>query len=185
MFVLTEDGKLYSFRITEKAPERDPFASKKPRWTGEIDLEKPIFVKDLPPLTMIATGQDHFLGLDKKGQVWAMGDDTFGQCGQGGEGRAAMAPFTETRLSRPKVVQLDQKVTKIVSGFRHSLAITESGQLYGWGFNSMQQLSNSGAYMDPDAPQQAIFEPQVLGGELERKFVVDAAAGEEHTVVVS
>jgi alpha-tubulin suppressor-like RCC1 family protein len=37
-------------------------------------------------------------------------------------------------------------IVKIVSGFRHSLAIGEDGKLYGWGFNSMQQLSNSDLY---------------------------------------
>jgi len=41
----------------------------------------------MPPLDMIATGNDHILMLDRKGQVWAMGDDTFGQCGQGAENR--------------------------------------------------------------------------------------------------
>jgi hypothetical protein len=39
--------------------------------------------------------------------------------------------------------------------------------------------------MDADNPRQAIFEPVQLLGELDGKFVVDAAAGEEHTVVVS
>ena len=38
-------------------------------------------VKDLPDLRMIATGTDHFLGLTRSGEVFAMGDDTFGQCG--------------------------------------------------------------------------------------------------------
>ena len=72
-----------------------------------------------------------------------------------------------------------------MSGFRHSLAITECGQLYGWGFNSMQQLSNSEKYIDAENPTQAIFAPTLLKGELERKFVVDAAAGEEHSIVVA
>ena len=40
-------------------------------------------------------------------------------------------------------------------------------------------------YADPENPIHAIFEPAKLGGELERKFVVDAAAGEEHTIVVT
>jgi hypothetical protein len=56
MFVLTEDGKLYSFRITERAPDRsDPFTGGKARFTGELDLD-PILVKGLPPLKQIATG---------------------------------------------------------------------------------------------------------------------------------
>ena len=41
-------------------------------------LDQPIFVKDLPPLKMIAAGLDHLICLDRKGQVHAMGDDTFG-----------------------------------------------------------------------------------------------------------
>jgi alpha-tubulin suppressor-like RCC1 family protein len=39
--------------------------------------------------------------------------------------------------------------------------------------------------MDPDNPQQAIFSPVTLGGALEGKYVVDVAAGEEHTVAVA
>lgn len=39
--------------------------------------------------------------------------------------------------------------------------------------------------MDPDNPRQAIFEPELLGGALDRQFVVDAAAGEEHSIVVT
>ena len=39
-------------------------------------------------------------------------------------------------------------------------------------------------YMDPESPAHAIFEPTLLKGELDRKFIVDAAAGEEHSIVV-
>ena len=113
-----------------------------------------------------------------------MGDDTFGQCGQGGSNRQYVAPFFEQRHSKPVTVAIKDPVEKVVCGFRHSLAITKTGKLYGWGFNSMQQLSNSEQFMDPDNPQQAIFNPVILGGPLDGKFVVDAAAGEEHTVAI-
>jgi alpha-tubulin suppressor-like RCC1 family protein len=65
-----------------------------------------------------------------------MGDDTFGQCGTGGEGRSMTAPFFESRHRKPVKVLIEQKVKKIVAGFRHSLAITEDGKLYGWGYNN-------------------------------------------------
>ena len=39
--------------------------------------------------------------------------------------------------------------------------------------------------MDPDNPSHAIFTPALLAGELEGKFVVNAACGEEHSVVVA
>ena len=64
------------------------------------------------------------------------------------------------------------------------MAISDTGNLYGWGFNSMQQLSHSDEYQDADNPSHAIFEPVLLKGELQGKFVVDAACGEEHTIVV-
>ena len=51
MFVLGEDGKVFVFRINEKAPQKnDIYSRKKPAFTGELALENPIFVKDLPPI---------------------------------------------------------------------------------------------------------------------------------------
>jgi len=95
MFVMTEKGQLYAFRIeiTKTPTEERMFANQKPEYTGELFLDKPIFVKDIPPLKMIACGKSHFLGLDTTGKVWAMGDDTFGQCGQALENRQASFPF--------------------------------------------------------------------------------------------
>ena len=40
-------------------------------------------------------------------------------------------------------------------------------------------------FTDPDSPSHAIFTPSLLGGELEGKFIVDAACGEEHSIVVA
>jgi len=64
------------------------------------------------------------------------------------------------------------------------LAISEDGKLFGWGSNLMQQLEDPDGY-SADNPVHAFFEPVQFKGELERKFVVDAAAGEEHTLVVA
>ena len=35
------------------------------RFTGELLVDEPIFVKDLPPLKMIGTGVDHIVMLDR------------------------------------------------------------------------------------------------------------------------
>ena len=67
------------FIIEVSAVKRDDiFAGTKPEFTGELMIDKAILVKDIPKLKMIACGRSHFLGLDKSGQVWAMGDDSFG-----------------------------------------------------------------------------------------------------------
>lgn len=99
---MAEDGKLFVFAINEIAPEpSDYFSKKKPEYTGELLLDKPIHVKEMPPLKQIACGVDHVLCLSKTGTVWAMGNDTFGQCGQGGENRQAVAPFFDVRHAKP------------------------------------------------------------------------------------
>lgn len=123
-----------------------------------------------------------------------MGDDTFGQCGveNTGSERASAAPFFEVRHRTPQHVQIPhdskgkpQPVKKIVCGFRQTLAITENGELYGWGYNNQQQLSHSQEYADEASPTHAIFTPQRISGPLDEMFVVDAAAGEEMSIIVA
>ena len=69
MFVVTQDGKLYVFRVEEKAPSREEqlFSKVKAAYTGELVFDKPLYVKDMPPLDMISSGVDHVCMLDRKG----------------------------------------------------------------------------------------------------------------------
>lgn len=64
------------------------------------------------------------------------------------------------------------------------MAITETGKLYGWGYNNQQQLSHGAEFAQDENPWHAIFEPSLIGGPLEGKFVFDAAGGEEFSVIV-
>lgn len=77
------------------------------------------------------------------------------------------------------------KLTKVVCGFRHNLAITEHGHVYGWGYNNQQQLSHSQAYADTVNPMHALFSPVRILGHLEDMFVVNIAAGEEMSLFVA
>lgn len=50
---------------------------------------------------------DHLLTLSQEGEVFAMGDDTYGQCANDAEQRPTFPPFGERRVSYPiKVVPL-------------------------------------------------------------------------------
>ena len=196
MFVLTEKGEVFLYKIVEHVPKREAaalFGSQAARIRGELMVQDdPIKVKDIAVIKQIACGLDHILFLDENGEMLAMGDDTFGQCGAGGEGRTTSAPFFEARHRTPTRVTLPldskgrpQPVKKVICGFRHSLAITENGKLYGWGYNNQQQLSHAQEYADEANPMHAIFVPQRITGDLEELFVVDAAAGEEMSVIVA
>lgn len=81
MFVTTEKGDLYVFKIEEHFPRMediDHFNSGASLVTADIQIDSPILVKDISNLKMIGCGSDHFIGLTNDGKVYAMGDDTFG-----------------------------------------------------------------------------------------------------------
>ena len=82
MFVLTEKGDVYVFKIEEKLPQLDDMFDhiKKgnPQIEAKLLLDNPIHVKDLKNIKMLSSGSDHFLALTYDGTVYAMGDDTFG-----------------------------------------------------------------------------------------------------------
>ncbi len=85
MFALTDKGDLYVYKIEERLPSEntldDHFSKNRPQIEGILQHDNPLYVKDLKDLKMIAAGTDHMLALAKDGKVYAMGDDTFGQCG--------------------------------------------------------------------------------------------------------
>eukprot|EP00299_Pterocystis_sp_00344_P016933 c849_g1_i1.p1 GENE.c849_g1_i1~~c849_g1_i1.p1 ORF type:complete len:322 (-),score=53.10 c849_g1_i1:21-986(-) len=78
-------------------------------------------------LKQIAAGGYHSLILTEDGAVFGWGHNYFGQLGDG------------TSLSQdvPVLVDIssDNFVTTIVGGMYHSLAMTDSGNVYSWGFN--------------------------------------------------
>lgn len=113
-----------------------------------------------------------------------MGDDTYGQCGVGQDQRSTAPPFNERRIKNPRLVENLPKIRKIVCGHNHNLAISESGQLYGWGSNQNVQLSNEDEFSKQDEPLIAVFQPIRLSNGLENITVKDVAAGENITIVV-
>ena len=75
--------------------------------------------------------------LDKEGNVFAMGDDSFGQLGLGyfnKEREQQMRDsynFIVRRERKPKhIIKLSEKIVKIACGENHTLALSESGNVY-------------------------------------------------------
>ena len=81
--MLSDKGLCYVYPISEREvanPAIDKVFQKLPI-DANIDIKERKLIQGLGNLKMIATGDDHFLGLTNNGEVYAMGDDTFGQCG--------------------------------------------------------------------------------------------------------
>ncbi|GAB4155337.1 MAG: hypothetical protein Kow00107_05170 [Planctomycetota bacterium] len=76
---------------------------------------------------------DHALALDDKGRVWAWGENTLGQCGNG----------TQRPVESPEKIEGLPQVAYVGAGRRFSVALSTEGALYAWGDNSFGQLGDA------------------------------------------
>lgn len=80
----------------------------------------------------IVGGYYHSLALKPDGTVWAWGDNTYGQLGDG----------TTVNKSAPVQVQSLSDVVAIAAGDYHSLAVKSDGTVWAWGKNDYGQLGD-------------------------------------------
>ena len=85
-------------------------------------------------VTALAAGNSHSLALTSTGAVYAWGDNSSGQLGDG----------TTTNRATPTLVTTlsGQTVTAVAGGDYHSLALTSTGAVYAWGANWAGQLGD-------------------------------------------
>ena len=82
-------------------------------------------------VTNIAAGAFHSLFLKSDGSLWAMGDNYYGQLGDG----------TTTSTNRPEQI-ISNDVVAIAAGYGHTLFIKSDGSLWGMGWNTYGQLGD-------------------------------------------
>jgi len=109
------------------------------------DSHLPVKV-DLPAgtkVTAVAAGGGHNLALTATGAVLAWGLNNEGQLGNGGTGSSDV----------PVTVGLSAgtRVTAVAVGSLHSLALTSSGAVFAWGYNTDGELGD-GATVSSDVP---------------------------------
>lgn len=80
-----------------------------------------------------ACGESHSLALDQWGQVFSWGSDAHGQLGLNSGEQFIIKPKVVKTLATSTVIQ-------IACGYKHSLALTNKGELYSWGSNDNGQL---------------------------------------------
>jgi alpha-tubulin suppressor-like RCC1 family protein len=75
----------------------------------------------------------HSLAVREDGTVWAWGDNSYGQLGDGTVGE---------RRDTPAPVQGLTDVVAVAAGDYHSLAMKQDGSVWAWGSNSLGQLGD-------------------------------------------
>jgi len=94
-------------------------------------------------VTAVAAGANHSLAVGSDGKVYAWGNNTVGQLGNG----TTNSTLTPVAITLPGGVS----ATAVSSGMEHSVALGSNGDVYDWGYNGFGQLGN-GTTTDSSAP---------------------------------
>jgi alpha-tubulin suppressor-like RCC1 family protein len=98
-------------------------------------------------ISAIAAGRNHSLALTSAGTVWAWGDDSVGQLGDGGA-VAQNAPVATLTLTN---------ITQISTRDSASLALQSGGVVFGWGANESGQLAQGNVNTPVNPAQPALI----------------------------
>jgi len=94
------------------------------------NLFTPGAVEGFSNVTHVAAGPYHLAFLTSDSQVFTVGHGKNGRLGNGAESDA------ET----PVKVDINGKVKQLACGLRHTLALTESGEVWAWGYGGRSPM---------------------------------------------
>ncbi|XP_056850563.1 ultraviolet-B receptor UVR8 isoform X2 [Raphanus sativus] len=119
-------------------------------------------------MSMVACGWRHTISVSYSGALYTYGWSKYGQLGHGD---------LEDHLIPHKLEALGNNViSQISGGWRHTMALTSDGKLYGWGWNKFGQVG-VGDNIDQCSPVQVRFPDD--------QKVVQVSCGWRHTLAVT
>ncbi len=92
---------------------------------------------EVGPVTLVAAGMSHSLALTSSGQLYAFGENRFGELGNTTNNRTEQPNPTPTLATLPGA---GDSVTQIAAGHNYSLALTSAGRLYAFGCDDRGEL---------------------------------------------
>ncbi|CAM6090961.1 unnamed protein product [Calypogeia fissa] len=154
--VLTQEGQVWSWG--------------QPWPPGDIkQIATPVRVQGLKDVRLIGVGAFHNLALLESGQVWAWGNNEYGQLGIGDTQPRALPVLVK------KLVGLN--LVDIAAGGWHSMALTTSGEVYGWGRGEHGRLG-----FDEDKSSKLVpAQIQLLAHET----IIQISCGGTHSVALT
>ena len=130
--VLLANGQLYAFGTNDEGQLGNANND------ASIANPTPTLVALPTTVAQIAAGEDFSLALTSGGQIYAFGNNEYGQLGN------TTNNSTTAANSAPTLVGLSAgRVTQIAAGYDFSLALTSTGQVFAFGDNNYGQLGNA------------------------------------------
>ena len=100
-----------------------------------------------PWVAVSAKGDSHTVAIKEDSTLWAWGDNSFGQLGNGKSGGSEFSAVP---------VKVGDNWRKISAGYWHTAAIKEDGVLWSWGYNEYGQLGDA-TVKDKSTPARVIL----------------------------
>ncbi|OAE31917.1 hypothetical protein AXG93_4485s1040 [Marchantia polymorpha subsp. ruderalis] len=119
-------------------------------------------------IVQVVCGGDHTMALNSEGELFAWGRNLWGQTGTGPEEdthRPAQVKFLES-----------ERIVQVSAGARHSVALTDNGNIFGWGDGEQGQLGEIKSSKERF--------PILLSGPENAGKLLYVVAGGEHTLAV-
>jgi alpha-tubulin suppressor-like RCC1 family protein len=141
---LTSEGQVYAWGYNGNAGSNvgGPIPTSS-NANGETYAATPITRADngqpLTNIVAISAGYFVSLALDSSGHVWAWGDNTNGELGQGNNNAVTGAVEVQGPLGTSGPLS---KITMVAAGEAHGLAMDASGNLWSWGYSQDGQLGD-------------------------------------------
>ncbi|KYB28388.1 regulator of chromosome condensation [Tribolium castaneum] len=121
--------------------------------------------------SMISSAEHHTIALTENGKTYAIGRKDYGRLGLGKDCEDA-SELTEIPALK------DKTVVYVACGSSTSFAVTDKGELYGWGMGTNGQLGNG--------EEEDCFEPTyVKSKQLTDRPVFKVSAGGQHAVILA
>ncbi|XP_074307934.1 ultraviolet-B receptor UVR8-like isoform X2 [Silene latifolia] len=119
-------------------------------------------------MNLVACGWRHTITVTTSGNIYTYGWSKYGQLGHG-DFEDHLTPYKLEALS-------DTTISQISGGWRHTMAVTSDGKLYGWGWNKFGQVG-VGDDVDRCSPVHVLFPHD--------QKVVQICCGWRHTLAIT
>lgn len=111
----------------------------------------------------------HILLATADGELFAWGHNSYSQLGNGTTNQGLAPVLVSASL-------LNKKVTKVACGSHHSMALTDSGEVYAWGYNNCGQVGSGSTANQPT--------PRRVSSCLQSKVAVSVVCGQTSSLAV-
>ncbi|KAI1315982.1 hypothetical protein EDD11_010564 [Mortierella claussenii] len=174
-FGIDKDGKAYAWGLNTygQCGNEDPKTENIPSVTVIDALQSETTID-------IQGGEHHTIALTKDGKLYGFGRSDSHQLGLGytEEPGSEDTSTHKKAIRHPTVIPGLPSVKAISVGGNHTLALTQTGDVYAWGFGEMLACGN-GEEEDVEKPLK------LTGQQIEKCRVLKVAAGGQHSVILA